>query len=402
MKKKISGIYKITNLINGKCYIGKSNNIKLRWYDHKRKINDYDYPLYNAFRKYGIENFKFEIIEEVEENLLNEKEKFYIQEFNSFNEGYNCTLGGEGMYGFSHSDETKKKCSESQKGTKSSWWGRKHTEETKEKMSKWHTGKFVSEKTREKISKYHKGKKLTKETKKKISDGHKGLKLREKSSTAKKVICIETQEIFKCLLDAQEKYGSVKSQGISKCCNGKQKIAYGLHWMFYNEWKLLSILEQNYIKNIESNNQIICLNTGKIFKSMSEISIIYNMSIANIYNCVKGNQSYAGRDKKGNKLVWMYHSEWNKLSKEEQKKIKIKKLKKVRNLNKGGNNVQAKKVILLNNLEIFDTVTDASKRYNTSVTHISRCCKEKLKSSDKDKDGNKLVWKYYDDYLKEQ
>jgi group I intron endonuclease len=64
-----TGIYKITNKINGKCYIGQSQHIEKRWTDHKtasHNQNDkgYEYPLYRAFRKYGIDNFTFEIIQE--------------------------------------------------------------------------------------------------------------------------------------------------------------------------------------------------------------------------------------------------------------------------------------------------------------------------------------------------
>lgn len=100
MSEKICGIYKITNLINGKVYIGQSQNIKKRWAVHR---SDYlkdgkDYALYRAFRKYGIENFSFEIIEECSKNELDVKEKFYIAKYNSFFcDGYNMTLGGQGV-----------------------------------------------------------------------------------------------------------------------------------------------------------------------------------------------------------------------------------------------------------------------------------------------------------------
>lgn len=100
--KNIGYIYKITNLVNGKCYIGQtSQNIRKRWRDHintsnEKNSNYYNYPLYKAFRKYGINNFKFEIIEECNVNELNEKEIFYIEEFNSYKDGYNQTLGGGG------------------------------------------------------------------------------------------------------------------------------------------------------------------------------------------------------------------------------------------------------------------------------------------------------------------
>ena len=94
------GIYIITNNVNGKCYIGQSINIKKRWNQHK---NDafcvtspaYNYPLYMAFRKYGVENFKFEVLEECTKQELEEKEIFYIAKYKSDGEnGYNQNKGG--------------------------------------------------------------------------------------------------------------------------------------------------------------------------------------------------------------------------------------------------------------------------------------------------------------------
>lgn len=94
------GIYKITNLINGKIYIGQSVNINKRWNDEKRRAFDttdksYEYPLNRAIRKYGIENFSFEIQEECTRENLNEREKYWIHYYDSFFNGYNQTLGGE-------------------------------------------------------------------------------------------------------------------------------------------------------------------------------------------------------------------------------------------------------------------------------------------------------------------
>lgn len=98
----ICGIYKITNTINGKCYIGQSRNIEKRWIEHKnrpynKKDKSYNYPFYRAIRQYGLKNFTFEVLEECSIEELNEREKYWISVYNSFdkNYGYNLTRGGD-------------------------------------------------------------------------------------------------------------------------------------------------------------------------------------------------------------------------------------------------------------------------------------------------------------------
>ena len=102
-------IYKITNKINNKVYIGQTKNlIKYRWQHHLWKANhpeqlDTDYPLYRAMRKYGIQNFSIEEIEQT--NDLNIKEKYWIKYYNSVTpNGYNCDLGGAGVSKFNHQE----------------------------------------------------------------------------------------------------------------------------------------------------------------------------------------------------------------------------------------------------------------------------------------------------------
>ena len=95
------GIYKIENLINHKCYIGQAVDINRRWRKHRETYNEpkfpqYEYPLYRAMRKYGFENFSFEVLEECSREELNEKEKIYIEKYDAFFNGYNQTLGGDG------------------------------------------------------------------------------------------------------------------------------------------------------------------------------------------------------------------------------------------------------------------------------------------------------------------
>lgn len=88
-------IYKITNKVNNKAYIGQTRyTLEFRWRQHQhKKDNTY---FHNAIHKYGIENFELEILEECDTELLNSKEMFYIAKYDSFKNGYNLTLGGNG------------------------------------------------------------------------------------------------------------------------------------------------------------------------------------------------------------------------------------------------------------------------------------------------------------------
>ena len=101
------GIYKITNKINNKCYIGQSNDIQRRFTQHKSPYEQNrfaDKPLYKAIAKYGIENFSFEILEECPIEKLSEREEYYISLYNSLchQNGYNIRSGGATNVGEDH------------------------------------------------------------------------------------------------------------------------------------------------------------------------------------------------------------------------------------------------------------------------------------------------------------
>ena len=93
------GIYKITNIKTKECYIGQAVNIKDRWVEHVKYGLGIDTPsgnkLYKAMSDYGLWNFSFEVLEECTREQLNEKEKYYISLYNSYEFGYNSTRGNK-------------------------------------------------------------------------------------------------------------------------------------------------------------------------------------------------------------------------------------------------------------------------------------------------------------------
>lgn len=120
----VPGIYKITNTINGKSYIGQSLYLKKRIRRHlSYKSHKDNLALYKAFNKYGIDKFTIEILETIDtENCNNIKseldrlEIFYIKKYDSYNSGYNQTLGGDaGITGYKFTEEQRRKVSQHQK-----------------------------------------------------------------------------------------------------------------------------------------------------------------------------------------------------------------------------------------------------------------------------------------------
>lgn len=97
-EKSVSGIYKITNTINGKIYIGRSTNVQDRWVQHIKSALEIGTiaktQLYKEMKDYGIENFSFELLEKCDKSQLNEKEKYYIALFKTNEWGLNENSGG--------------------------------------------------------------------------------------------------------------------------------------------------------------------------------------------------------------------------------------------------------------------------------------------------------------------
>lgn len=269
-KEKKVVIYKITSP-NNKVYIGQTIDFTQRCRKYKSNNFKGQIKLWNNCQKYNwnpIEAIK--IIENCLISELNEREKYWINYFDSYKNGLNADLGGKGRSGFKHSDETKEKIRVAN-------IGKKHTEETKQKISK--AGKNISNETREKMSQASKGRKHSKETKQKISGKNKGKKLTDKQKAkisennkgnkkrlgklhsnetknkisetkkgksntklTKKIICLNTGDVYVSQTEASEKL-NIKQNNISRVCLKQRKKYKGLVFMFYDEYLKMNINE---------------------------------------------------------------------------------------------------------------------------------------------------------------
>lgn len=227
-------IYKARNLINGKEYVGKTvKGFESRKEKHLSSLNTdkkKHYPLYNDMRKYGIENFEWEVLEVcTTEKELDLKEKYWIEKLGTFYpNGYNLTKGGKGQCGFKHSEQSKLKIS------KNSYWlgkeginkNKKFSDEHRRRLSEAHKGKPTKIVYDERIRTILKEQKL----------GSKNPMYGKAAPNRKKVINLDTLEIFDCFFDIQRQT-NIKWTNVSKVCKGQRKTAGGFRWMYYDEYK---------------------------------------------------------------------------------------------------------------------------------------------------------------------
>lgn len=239
-------VYKITNKINNKAYIGiTTQSISERWSKHCTPKSNCT-AISSAIKKYGKDSWNIEVLETVNcLELLKKKESYYIHSLNTIAPfGYNLTFGGE--IG-TPSIETREKIANSLKG-------RKRPPEIGEKVRLARLGKKIgpcSEQRKQRISASNMGKIVTKETRKKISLAKKGVKFTPQAArnhaigckkNNKKVRCLETKKIFSSVTAAAKWLGLKDPSWISKICRGKQKTAKGFSF--------------KYVKSREKNEQV--------------------------------------------------------------------------------------------------------------------------------------------------
>lgn len=259
-------IYKATNLINNKVYIGQTHKtLEERIKRHKNDYQRRDSYFYRAIRKYGWENFKWEVIDDsaITDEELNKLEKYYIKMYNSFDnkdKGYNSTSGADHNYKLTEEECLKR--SLRVRGEKNPMYG---------KPGIW------------------KGKHFSKEHKQHLSEALKGRPAPwakgKNHWCATAVINLNTGEIFDTLKQAAEAY-SIDYNTISKMLKGQIKNTKGYKWAKVED------IDLNIFKPIPINldehiliKPVIHLETGKIYHSTNEVATIFQCAAKTIREC---------------------------------------------------------------------------------------------------------------------
>jgi group I intron endonuclease len=225
---QFSGIYAIINKTNNKMYIGKSINVYERLLGHFNHLNNNKHVnlhLQSSFNKYE-GHFIAILLEKCERDLLDDRERFYISYYETFNQsskGYNMTFGGDGMLGYRFTDETKQKISEKMTGIKKS-------EETKKKISESTKGLKRSDSTKKRMS----------ESRKKLGI-HPNTRNRKVESNSIAIVQVDFEGNITHWISASvaSKVLAIDCTGIRKCCRKQMKTYKNSFWFNKEEYEQL-------------------------------------------------------------------------------------------------------------------------------------------------------------------
>lgn len=270
-------IYKATNKINGKVYIGQSHKtLEERMRRHKNDSKRQNSYFYRAIRKYGWENFSWEVIDTATTSEeLNEKEVYWIQYYQSFDnreKGYNSTSGVDHNYKIT--EEEREKRSQRVSGDKNPMYGKPGT---------WL------------------GKKFSKEHKQRLSESLKGRETPWCTGgnhwLAKSVINLNTGEIFDTIQEAADAY-QVNRDSIAKQIKGKTKNCNGFKWSFCQDiedlenFQPIPVILDEFI----AHKPIKCVETGKIYPTIKDVTQELKCGYAVIQECCLGKrESYKNK-----------------------------------------------------------------------------------------------------------
>lgn len=252
---KICGIYKITNKVNGKIYIGSAINISNRFKTHKRLLKHnkhFNNHLQSSYNKHGVSSFEYEIIEITTEDVMLMRESYWIETLkaNSRDYGYNKRLNVSSNLGIKLSDETRKKLRES-----------------------------------------HLGHKRSEDANKKIIESQ------------YKTICQFDMDgnyirTFNSLQEAAHELNVKYTTSITACLKKRLPSALGFRWCYESEKELFVPIRLKRTSSYKIKIKVTCMltNNVRIFESISDVKKGLKVSQSTIYKGIK--------EKQFNNIIW--------------------------------------------------------------------------------------------------
>lgn len=324
MRNRVCGVYKIENKVNHMIYVGISIDCARRKQSHICELNHNRHSnthLQRAWNKYGKDSFEFSIIEICPKENLELREIYWISYYDSCNNGYNQTYGGDGTVNVTYPKERSEKISRALKGRKYPNLSGKN------------------------------------------------------SAKAVKIICLDTGIIYDCIRDAAKEMRISDSAIICSCknhiavCNDKHIFAYWNDYLKMDNEEIneaISSARKNYgFKPNKTSKPIICLNTKEVFLNGTSAAKKHNAEYSYLVKCCKGLVSSCGKDDVGNGLCWMFLDEFNKASDYEIKS-------RIENALKTSKHNISIPVRCITTGEIFNSYAAAARKYNLYQCTLKR------------------------------
>lgn len=325
-------------------YIGQSKNIKKRWHDHLQNLRQGTHinrHMQSAFQKYGESAFSFSVIEECDTSLLNEREQYWIAQYQTFGpRGYNLTPGGDGA-------------------------------------SAWHSRPRGWE------------------------DEHSRQVICLNTMTIYKSVADAARKIGLC--DTQ--IGGCCRGIYTYCTKDGVRLVWMYYDVFLGEYAAHNYEQSYIDNMLDAattfapsrpTRSVVCLNTGECFESLADASRATGIAISGIQGCAIHRNHYAGIDTDGSPIVWVYSDEFEKLTADEIASM----LENAANARSAAvRKVRAHSVVCLNTGMVFEAISDAAAFYDVLQSTISSCCTGAIFSAGK-LNGEPLVWRYAEDYVR--
>lgn len=351
-------VYKHVNKVNGKVYVGITNNVSIRWRGEGEGYKGCT-AFYGAIKKYGWESFEHTIIiNDLTFDEACEKEKYYIALYKSNchryyhpSYGYNMTDGGEGSVGSPLTEEAKKKIRDAMDS--------KSHEELIGIYAK--RGRTWSE--------TNKGRKMSEKCREVLSNSRKGCI----GGNAKPVLCVNDNKYFRSCQEAAEYYGIYDFQ-VKSVCNYSSRSINNLDFRYATKIEAFDYFDI-------SKKPVMCIESGKIYDSAEDASKDVSSELdeklvkRGIIRCCKGYRpsaySYHWRFVEKEEYI-----EWASVNYAKSNDIRKKELDKNRRWNYRG-----KPVICLNDGNYFDSIKVASVFYGLSVSMVTKSASEHRKTT---------------------